>query len=255
MRRIDLYTEQPVLAYGLKALTNETGLCVDRVCDSPASLFAAVDPPADLLLLEASSSLTLETLGRLTSSPARTPVALWVDTVPHEFISQAISVGVRGVVRKTLPREGLIEALHTIASGGLWIEKDLSERLLFHRPIPLTARERQLVTLLAQGLKNKEIAWSLGITEGTVKVYLSRLFQKVGANDRFELALYALKSLCSNPAGDLELHSLGPRMNAESHAAPALPRLSGLGRLSHALNQAAGPAETVRPVEETRRRQ
>jgi DNA-binding CsgD family transcriptional regulator len=63
--------------------------------------------------------------------------------------------------------------------------------------IPLTRREGQLVMLLSQGLKNKEISAALSISEGTVKVYLSRLFQKVGAKDRFELALYGLRNFRS----------------------------------------------------------
>jgi Bacterial regulatory proteins, luxR family len=54
--------------------------------------------------------------------------------------------------------------------------------------------------LVAQGLSNKEIAWSLGITEGTVKVYLSKLFDKVGVADRLELALLALKNFTANNA-------------------------------------------------------
>ena len=51
------------------------------------------------------------------------------------------------------------------------------------------------MSLLSNGLKNKEIATALNISEGTVKVYLSRLFQKLGVKDRFELALYGLKNL------------------------------------------------------------
>jgi DNA-binding CsgD family transcriptional regulator len=62
----------------------------------------------------------------------------------------------------------------------------------------LTGREIQLIRLLALGLKNKEIAATLSITEGTVKVYLSRLFQKLGVKDRFELALYGMKHPGSN---------------------------------------------------------
>jgi two-component system nitrate/nitrite response regulator NarL len=58
----------------------------------------------------------------------------------------------------------------------------------------LSPREGQLVTLLSHGLKNKEIGAALRITEGTVKVYLSRLYDKVGVQDRFELALYALRN-------------------------------------------------------------
>jgi DNA-binding CsgD family transcriptional regulator len=63
------------------------------------------------------------------------------------------------------------------------------------KTINLTLREGQLVTLLAQGMKNKEIATALYLSEGTVKVYLSRLFQKTGAKDRFELALHGVKNL------------------------------------------------------------
>ncbi len=53
-----------------------------------------------------------------------------------------------------------------------------------------------------QGLKNKEIAAALGLTEGTVKVYLCKLFQKVGAKDRFELALFGLRNLAFSSEGD-----------------------------------------------------
>ena len=63
------------------------------------------------------------------------------------------------------------------------------------RSYSLTPRQGQLVALLTQGLKNKEIASKLNISEGTVKVYMSRMFQKLGVKDRFELALYGLKNL------------------------------------------------------------
>ena len=56
----------------------------------------------------------------------------------------------------------------------------------------LTPREKQLIALLAQGLRNREIADSLDITEGTVRIYLSKLYLKTGSRDRFELALLGL---------------------------------------------------------------
>jgi len=61
--------------------------------------------------------------------------------------------------------------------------------------VALSRRQTQLLSLLVQGLKNREIATELGISEGTVKAYLTTLFEKVGARDRFELALYGLKNL------------------------------------------------------------
>jgi DNA-binding CsgD family transcriptional regulator len=71
---------------------------------------------------------------------------------------------------------------------------DGSPRLAHAKTVSLTNRESQLVTLLTQGLKNKEIANCLGITEGTVRIYLSKLFAKIGARDRFEVAVFGLKN-------------------------------------------------------------
>jgi DNA-binding CsgD family transcriptional regulator len=82
-----------------------------------------------------------------------------------------------------------------VNDGELWFEKALTDSIMSARRYSLTRREGQLVSLLSQGLKNKEIATALNISEGTVKVYLSRLFQKLGVKDRFELALYGLKNL------------------------------------------------------------
>ena len=118
-----------------------------------------------------------------------------------EFASQAIGLGVRGILRKNLPVELLVKCLLKVAAGEFWVEKALSDRLLSTRQVVLTPRERQIAGLVMQGLKNKEIAFSLGITEGTVKVYLSRLFQKVGVKDRFELALFAMEHLSIRQGG------------------------------------------------------
>jgi DNA-binding NarL/FixJ family response regulator len=88
-----------------------------------------------------------------------------------------------------------------VLANELWLEKDLSQKLLRMRTVRLSPRERQLVGLLTQGLRNKEIAWRMRITEGTAKVYLSRLFEKTGANDRFELAMYVLQNLENGKIG------------------------------------------------------
>jgi DNA-binding NarL/FixJ family response regulator len=118
---------------------------------------------------------------------------------------QAMSLGIRGVLRKTVPVETLVRCLTRVGDGELWFEKALTDSIMGARRYSLTRREGQLVALLSQGLKNKEIATALTISEGTVKVYLSRLFQKLGVKDRFELALYGLKNLAPGAAtGDGE---------------------------------------------------
>jgi hypothetical protein len=78
------------------------------------------------------------------------------------------------------------------------------------------------MNLLAQGLKNKEIAYAMTLSEGTVKVYLSRLFQKAGANDRFELALYALKNLFFDAGPELEPAQAPDESRLPARLSPAL---------------------------------
>src|SRR5436309_13635387 len=124
-----------------------------------------------------------------------TKIVLWVHTISTELAFQAMGLGVRGILRKTLPTDLLVKCLEKVQEGELWFEKALTDSFLSAKRIARTQREGRLVSLLSQGLKNREIATALLISEGTVKVYLSRLFQKLGVRDRFELALYGLKNL------------------------------------------------------------
>ena len=139
--------------------------------------------------------------GRSNSAATHSPIVLWGGELGGDFAYQAVQLGVRGILPSHMSIEGLLSALQNIRGGGLCFERELTENLLCQKRITLTRRERQLVSLVAQGLKNKEIASSLGIAEGTVKVYLSRLFGKLGLKDRLDLALYGLRNLFSSSTG------------------------------------------------------
>ncbi len=112
-----------------------------------------------------------------------------------EFAHLALDAGIRGFISSTAHPETLKDCLRKTGRGELWMENSLSMMLLEARPVRLSKRQSELIYLLAQGLKNKEIAGVLGISEGTVKAYLTALFEKMGAKDRFELALFGLKHL------------------------------------------------------------
>jgi DNA-binding NarL/FixJ family response regulator len=118
-----------------------------------------------------------------------------VRTIPRELAHQAMALGVRGILRKNLPIDLFLKCLHKVLEGEVWFEKSLTSAFFAAPVVRLSKREGQLVSLLAQGMKNKEIAYQLSLSEGTVKVYLSRLFEKLGVKDRFELALYGLRNL------------------------------------------------------------
>ena len=208
MLNILLYTTQPILALGLAAALEESNCRLAHVCSAiPGLREALARTRFDVLLIEATSELTAEMLAEIREAAQGAPLVIWVDPVSTEFVAQALSLGVRGVLRKNLSVKLQVRCLETVGAGELWVEREMVASLLCTKRVVLGERERQLVTLLAQGLKNKEIGGRLGLSEGTVKVYLSRLFQKVGASDRFALALYAIEhvldSRCISPVAEV----------------------------------------------------
>jgi DNA-binding NarL/FixJ family response regulator len=110
---------------------------------------------------------------------------------------EAIRAGARAVVFKRFAIETLMEALTAVVGGRLWLPPALQEGLadrLRERPSdPLTPRERDIVRLVAMGLRNAEVAERLAISEVTVKSHLNNIFQKLGLRGRTELALYAIR--------------------------------------------------------------
>jgi two-component system, NarL family, nitrate/nitrite response regulator NarL len=206
MTSVALYSEQPILTAGLQAAMaglEDIGL---------SAIFTDLDPLIDhvrtnrpsVTLVEVTAAVTMATLSKLEPMAGNTPMVLWVDVISVELVSQALAVGVRGILRKSLPVELQIKCLRTVAAGDLWVEQALCDQILTARRIVTTRRERHVMSLLSQGLKNKEIAHATGLSEGTVKVYLTRLFQKVGVHDRLELALFALGNSFADEVPELE---------------------------------------------------
>ncbi len=206
MTRILLYSDEPILAKGLEAVLRQVdGFELLPTCTTVAGVIDQVAHTVpDLVLMDLTSEITFAVLSELKHAMSSTKIVLWVNNISTELAFQAMGLGVRGILRKTLPTDLQVKCLQKVQAGELWFEKALTDSFLCARRVALTQREGQLVTLLSQGLKNKEIATTLMISEGTVKVYLSRLFQKVGVKDRFELALFGLKNLTTGqlPAGE-----------------------------------------------------
>ncbi len=197
MPRVLLYSDQPILATGLRAvLQSADGFELVSICSNVSSLAERLNAEqTEIALLDLTPEITFGVLSDLRRAAMACKIVLWVNTISTELAFQAMGLGIRGILRKTLPTDLQIKCLQKVHAGELWFEKALTDSFLSARRVALTQREGQLVSLLSQGLKNKEIASALVISEGTVKVYLSRLFQKVGVKDRFELALFGLKNL------------------------------------------------------------
>lgn len=192
-----LFTEPPILAGGFSSILGR--LPGFRLCGISNKVETLYDDlhvfRPRLLVAETTPGLTLEVLQGLRLRSESTDIVLWVDGVSPEFVSQAIGLGIKGVLRRNAALDLYERCLRSAAAGDLWMEQDLSCALLSARKVSLAPRQRTLMAYVAQGYRNKEIAWKMGITEGTVKVYLSHLFDRLGVSDRYELALLALKNL------------------------------------------------------------
>jgi two-component system, NarL family, nitrate/nitrite response regulator NarL len=164
----------------------------------------------DLLILDLSMPrLTgTEAMRELQSSGDRVPTVMLAGHFHATDLLTAIQVGINGIVPKHANTELLFEAMIAVLNGGCWVGQTLMQALLGAvRPLiqsmpsmpsagsvlpwNLTTRERQVLRLVAAGCPNREIAERFAVSEETVKHHMTRLFAKVGASTRLELAMAA----------------------------------------------------------------
>ncbi len=203
MIRLLFQTDEPVLAVGLGRILEGSGIDLSGVCTGFEEVTEKLKDGGarpDIILVNATPELNLSQivlLGRLVPSSKR---AIWARDITPEAAHQLLEVGVTGIMRKDLSPEIVCLCLQKVHAGEIWMDRSLVGSLLRARTVSLSHRERQLLKLVACGLSNKEIAAELFLSEGTVKVYLSRLFRKTGVHDRFELAIYGFRH-CGISAG------------------------------------------------------
>ena len=153
----------------------------------------------------------LATLQRLQIAKNKTRViVLTASDDKNEFV-QAMKLGTSGIVLKQTATELLIKSIRKVHAGEIWLDSHTTAAVMrqFSTALdgahssasgtgkgrersPLSAREREIVALVAQGYKNKEMAEKMFISEQTVKNHLHNIFDKLGVSDRLELALYAI---------------------------------------------------------------
>jgi DNA-binding NarL/FixJ family response regulator len=208
--KVCLVSDQPVLRSGFARVLENQGFEVAHC--TMETLRAPEASDADLALVDITSGLSFESLADLNSRLPGCPVVLWSDTLPLDLVFRTLEFGVRGLVPRTAAPELLISSLRKVANGEMQIGFSSSrETASSRRQAALTPREREIVMRLRQGLRNKQIATEMNITEGTVKIYLFRLFHKLGVRNRFELASYGgLDNPQFTPMGAHE--SRGPRL-------------------------------------------
>lgn len=109
-------------------------------------------------------------------------------------LRSALDAGALGYIPKSGSRADLLAALRVVARGGRSLPADIAQRLNEMRLGPaITAREREVLTQIAAGLANKEIAQKLNISEFTVKRHVGQILDKMGVNDRAQAAVEAIR--------------------------------------------------------------
>ena len=200
--RILFYTNQPFAAIGLASvLQRGTEFRLTGCSEGPAvTLKHLRSRRTDILLVQLPVPLSLSDLSNIHATAPDCRIVLWGDPPGGDFAFQSMHLGVRAILPSCAPIDGLLTSLRIVHSGVLCFEKGLVDKMMLRRRVALTRREGQIVSLVAHGCKNKAIGARLGITEGTVKVYLCKLFKKLGVNDRLEMALYSRENLALDSA-------------------------------------------------------
>lgn len=198
MDRVSVFVceAQPIVIEGLERVFAASGDLelvgsVNRLNDAVETL-GRLQPRIFLIDQTAGTSSILRFISTLKAAGCNSLPVLWASELSEADALRALQLGMRGIVKKTASAQGLIECLREVASGKIGME-DSSQIVGFlqrRETMRLTPRERDVVRLICQGMKNKQIAANLGITPGTVKVHLMHIFEKTGLKDRFALAVH-----------------------------------------------------------------
>jgi two-component system nitrate/nitrite response regulator NarL len=207
--RLLIADDERLFREGLRVLL-ETEPCFEVVgyaSDGAETVRLAKQLKPDVLLLDVVMPRMggLDTLRALRRHRLRVKTILVTGSIERTAVLNALQLGAHGVVLKDVAPELLFKSIHVVMGGEYWMDRAAVSDLVTalreaspkpdvpaaQRPFGLTRRELEIVTAVAGGQSNKEIAQQLRISEETVKHHLTRIYDKVGASTRLELALFA----------------------------------------------------------------
>jgi DNA-binding NarL/FixJ family response regulator len=199
-----------------RLLADEADMTV--VGQSPAGadgdkLVRAEQPDIAIVDLVPGAEAAFETLAAITAMPVHPRVLVLAGARDLPAHLRAVRSGASGIVLKDQGRDALTKAIRRVHAGEMWIDRGMTALLLRDLKTParraaddgpapassLTAREREIVRLVAAGCSTRKIAASLTITEKTVRNHLASIYDKLAVSHRLELALYAVKHGLATP--------------------------------------------------------
>jgi DNA-binding NarL/FixJ family response regulator len=200
--RVVLVDDHPIVLHGLQQLfARQSDFEVVRCCRDGASALDAVrSERPDVLVLDLRMPVQsgLDVLRAISEEQLKCRSVLLTAAVRPDEVVEAMKLGAMGLVLKESMPEALVDCVRRVHRGEQWIERDAVARTA-RAAAPqeatgrgsetLTPRELDIVRMVAQGLRNRVIAQRLSISEGTVKVHLHNIYEKLGVDGRLELVL------------------------------------------------------------------
>jgi DNA-binding NarL/FixJ family response regulator len=202
---VSICETQPLTVKGLMHLLESTDdLQFGSAHASPAEWMLSTSADrTDMLIVDKGlgAKTVLEALTQLPSpqsaSAHRVPaVVIWGMSITEAEALRFLQAGARGILRKSADTNTVLACLRSVGQGRSWMQDSVFREvtaLETTNRTDLTPREHQVMELVEQGFKNREIAQELGIRPGTVKIHLKHIFEKTGVRGRHGLALNGLR--------------------------------------------------------------
>jgi len=201
--RVLLADDHVLVRQSLKSLLEHEGIqVIAEAADGQAALDHARSLHPDLAIMDISmpTSNGLEAARGIHVFCPRTKTILLTQHEEEQFISEAVEAGVKGYVLKSQAANDLMQAIRQVSRGDVYLSPRISATLMdayrskSERPKdPLTARERQVLQLIAEGKSTKDIACVLGISAKTAESHRTRLMRKLDIHETASLVLYAVR--------------------------------------------------------------
>ena len=203
--RLVLADDHPIVLHGLQRLfERHVDIQVVASCADGAAAFEAVraeQPDVIVLDLRMPGQSGLDVLRRIAAERLPVKSVVLTAAVRDNEVMEAVKLGAMGVVLKESPPEALVDCVRSVYRGETCFEQDAAPRAVkaildresaaASMSDALTPREIEIVRMVAQGLRNRVIAERLSISEGTVKVHLHNIYEKLKVDGRLELVLCA----------------------------------------------------------------
>lgn len=216
--RVAIVDDHRMVRDGIRMLVeSHAGMTVVGDVASTTEALALIEresPDIVLLDLDLNNESGLDLLPQIKERSERTRVLILTGLRDPEAHQQCVRLGAKGLVQKESASSTLLKAIEKVQAGEIWFDRNMMSSLLNDvlnqkkngendpeaaKIATLTAREKEVIDLVCLGLKNKQIADRLFISDTTVRHHLTSIFSKLEVTDRLELVIYSYRFGLSAP--------------------------------------------------------